>query len=83
MIASDLRAGKTPVIYLHPWDFDAEGRAVEAGALNRFIGNIQVGASWDRLRRLLVRYETRTLLSLNDALAAGFPRDSQTTRETA
>jgi hypothetical protein len=56
------------VIYLHPWDFDPEegGRAV----LNRFIGNVNARKSWERLRRVLARHETRTLLDLHDALAA-------------
>lgn len=83
MIASDLRAGKPPVIYLHPWDFDPEDRAVEAGVLNRFIGNVNVRESWERLRRLLARHETRTLLSALDAFSAIGPPDSRAGRKSA
>jgi len=67
-IDSDLRNGKVPLVYLHPWEFDEEADVVESGALNRFIGNVNVRKSWERLRRLLARYETRTVRSLAEAL---------------
>lgn len=73
MMNSDLRSGKPPMIYLHPWDFEPEPAAVEAGMLNRFIGNVNAGRSWDRLRGLLARHETRTLASFVEAFSAGAP----------
>ena len=47
-----------------------EEQPVETGVLNRFIGNVNAGASWEKLRRLLVRYPTCTLVSLHEKLAA-------------
>ncbi len=73
LIDSDLRRGKTPVIYLHPWEFDPVTTPIEAGVLNRFIGNVNVRKSWDRLDRVLARYETRSLLSAYEDLAGRRP----------
>ena len=70
MMASDLRDGKAPLLYVPPWDFDPEEQPVETGVVNRFIGNVNAAASWDKLRRLLVRYPTCTLLSLYQTHAA-------------
>jgi polysaccharide deacetylase family protein (PEP-CTERM system associated) len=70
LIESDLRRGRSPVIYLHPWDFEREERAVEHGVLSRFIGTVNAGSTWDRLQRLLARHETRTLASAYEAFAA-------------
>jgi polysaccharide deacetylase family protein (PEP-CTERM system associated) len=69
LIDSDIRSGHAPVVYLHPWDFDATDQRVETGLLNRLIGNVNAGSSWGKLRRVLSRYGTRTLASVYDELA--------------
>lgn len=69
LIESDLGRGHTPVVYLHPWDFDAPETPPESGIVNRVIGNVNVRKSWAKLSDLLFRHETRTLLSLRDDLA--------------
>jgi polysaccharide deacetylase family protein (PEP-CTERM system associated) len=69
LIDRDLRDGLTPLIYLHPWDFESASDPPEAGVLNRIIGNVNAERSWDRLRRVLARYETRTVVSLCDSLS--------------
>lgn len=69
LIDSDLRDGHAPMIYLHPWDFDTEERSVEAGVVNRLIGNVNAQESWERLRDILSRYETQTVAGVYDSLA--------------
>lgn len=73
LIDSDLSDGRTPVVYLHPWDFDAAESPVESGVLNRLIGNVNAQKSWERLRGVLTRYETQTLVSAYDFLAGNRP----------
>ena len=71
LIDSDVRAGRAPVVYMHPWEFDRAESPLEDGALNRFIGNVNVASSWDKLRAMLARYETQPLLRVYEALAHG------------
>ena len=66
---SDLRRGRSPVIYLHPWEFDPAETPIETGILNRFIGNVGVRKSWERLDRVLAHHETRPLLGVYEDLA--------------
>jgi polysaccharide deacetylase family protein (PEP-CTERM system associated) len=73
LMSGDRFRGRVPMIYLHPWEFDPDEAPIEAGWLNRFIGNVNVQGSWDKLREMLDRHETRTLLSLHDAIAGGSP----------
>jgi polysaccharide deacetylase family protein (PEP-CTERM system associated) len=73
LIDRDLRKGRTPLIYLHPWDFESAGASVETGVVNRVIATVSTGNSWERLRRLLARYETRTVLSLFESFAGSLP----------
>jgi len=69
LIDGDLRRGRSPVIYLHPWEFDPMETPVETGVLNRFIGNVNVRKSWERLARVIARYETRPLVGVYEDLA--------------
>jgi polysaccharide deacetylase family protein (PEP-CTERM system associated) len=73
LIDRDVRGGHTPVVYLHPWDFASDDRPIEAGILNRVIGNVTTGDVWERLRVLLARYETRSLRDVYDSLASRRP----------
>jgi len=73
LIDRDLRQGHTPVIYLHPWDFESSDAPLEAGFVNRIIGHVNTAKSWERLRGVLHRYETQTVLSAYDAFAARRP----------
>jgi polysaccharide deacetylase family protein (PEP-CTERM system associated) len=70
LIDSDLRRGHSPVIYLHPWEFEGQDAPLETGTLNRFIGNVNAQKSWERLARVLARYETQPLLGVYEELAA-------------
>jgi polysaccharide deacetylase family protein (PEP-CTERM system associated) len=69
-IDSDLRCDRSPVVYMHPWDFEVERDRIETGRLNRFIGNVNAGRSWERLSRLVARYPTRSLANLCASLTA-------------
>jgi polysaccharide deacetylase family protein (PEP-CTERM system associated) len=69
LIDSDSRGGHAPVIYLHPWDFEVEEIPPEDGIVNRLIGNVNARTSWEKLRRMLMRYGTCTLASVYDDLA--------------
>ena len=69
LIDGDLRRGRSPVIYLHPWEFDPVETPIETGILNRFIGNVGVRKSWERLDRVLAHYETRPVVGVYEDLA--------------
>lgn len=68
LMKRDLASEKTPVVYLHPWEFELPKQVSERG-LNRFIANYNIRRTWSRLCDVLDRHETITALDLCDALA--------------
>jgi polysaccharide deacetylase family protein (PEP-CTERM system associated) len=71
LVDSDVSSGHAPVIYMHPWEFDRADPPLEDGAVNRFIANVNVSSSWDKLRAVLTCYQTQPLLRVYEALAHG------------
>ncbi|MBI3922711.1 MAG: polysaccharide deacetylase family protein [Armatimonadetes bacterium] len=53
LLSRELKAGKSPVLYFHPWDFERSPVTMERGLLNKFIGNHNVSNSWGRFVSLL------------------------------
>jgi polysaccharide deacetylase family protein (PEP-CTERM system associated) len=68
LMKRDLARAKTPVVYLHPWEFEPTPDASERG-LNRFIANYNIAHTWSRMLDVLQRHETTTALALSESLA--------------
>ena len=64
LIDRDVRARKTPVVYFHPWEFDADPTPGNVGPLSRFISNHDLAGTWAKFTDLLGRYSTRTMADL-------------------
>ncbi len=60
-IGRNLAEEKIPVIYLHPWDFEANPHMLERTWLQRFIGNYNIEKTWSRFTDLMDDYETITM----------------------
>jgi hypothetical protein len=80
----DLSAGKAPIAYFHPWDFESGSGKMEAGLLNRFIGTHTSGDTWHKFNELLGRYPIctlddyrRTLRDVPEHRGANQPREGQ------
>lgn len=61
LVRADARAGRTPVLYVHPWDFEPAGEVQEQTVLKRVVGNFRVHSAWRRFTTLLCNVETMTL----------------------
>jgi peptidoglycan-N-acetylglucosamine deacetylase len=70
LLRRDLRRGHTPVVYLHPWEFEEAEHVAETGFGNRFIGNHNIRATWPRFRDLLESHETTRAIDLCEAVQA-------------
>ncbi len=84
LVERDLRSGKAPIAYFHPWDFDTEPDRLESGPLNRFIGTWASGDTWHKFRQLVDRYPfralddyRRTLRDVAEYRRADPPRDGE------
>ncbi len=55
-----------PVLYFHPWEFDADQPRLPLGRTARFRTYVGIGRARDRLKNLLVRYGSTRML---DAVA--------------
>lgn len=67
LIDRDIRAGRAPIVYFHPWEFEASGDRMETGLVTRFIGNYNSGRAWSKFTDLVRQYKT---VALGDTLPA-------------
>ena len=61
LIDRDIGAGRSPIVYFHPWEFDPDETRMETGLLDAFIANINSKGTWDAFVDLLARYPTSSL----------------------
>lgn len=62
LIDREIHAGGTPIVYFHPWEFDAGPDRMETGMLDAFIANHKSRDSWARFSDLLSRYRTTAMI---------------------
>jgi polysaccharide deacetylase family protein (PEP-CTERM system associated) len=62
LIQSDVSAGKIPILYFHPWEFEPADECYEISLLNKFIGNYNVERTWKNFTSLLENLETVTMV---------------------
>jgi len=67
-IDRNLAAETIPLVYLHPWDFEANPHIPEGTWLQRFIGNYHIHEAWPRFTKLMDGYETITMGDLYERL---------------
>ncbi len=58
----DIKSGKTPVFYFHPWEFELSPVMLEKGLFNKFIGNYNVSRNWQKFTSLFENISTCTCL---------------------
>ena len=56
----NINAGRIPILYFHPWDFESAPDFLERSYLNRFIGNYNVKKAWKKFDVLLDGLKTIT-----------------------
>lgn len=61
LVNQAIRAGCSPVVYFHPWEFEQVDQPIESGLINRFIGNVNIGRNWEKFMLLTERYECQSL----------------------
>jgi len=71
LIDRDVKAGKAPIVYFHPWEFDSGQTRMEAGLLDAFIANYNSRDTWGRFTDLLARYRTASLGDLLETVESG------------
>jgi len=64
------RKGRSAMLYLHPWEFDAAQPVVPAGALSRFRHRVNLHRTTDKLNTLLAAHRFVPVRDLLDALRA-------------
>ncbi len=64
LIDREIRAGRTPIAYFHPWEFEPDQPRIEVDLLNRFIANYNIDRTWDEFTDLLADYPTVALVDL-------------------
>ena len=57
-----------PVLYFHPWEFDADQPRLPLGRMGRFRTYVGISKSQARLRNLLARYGSRPMGDVADGL---------------
>jgi len=56
-----IRAGRSPVVYFHPWEFEQVDKQIESDFINRFIGNVNIRRNWEKFVLLTERYQCQSL----------------------
>jgi polysaccharide deacetylase family protein (PEP-CTERM system associated) len=64
------------VLYFHPWEFDPDQPSLPLGRATRFRTYVGISRTRDRLRRLLARYGSRTMIDAVAELEAQPPLPS-------
>lgn len=57
----DIRKGRTPVMYFHPWEFADCQDVPEKGVFKRFIAHYGVSRAWEKFKQLILPFECTTL----------------------
>lgn len=71
LFGRDLDHDRTPIVYVHPWEFGARpDTVIESNWLNRFIANYRGSGAWERFVDLVRRNETKTMRDLCEELEA-------------
>lgn len=70
LIDRDISRAKTPIVYIHPWEFDTREARLERGLLMRFIGNHNTEGTWREFTDLLEHYPTISMVEMLDAPVA-------------
>jgi polysaccharide deacetylase family protein (PEP-CTERM system associated) len=65
LMRRDADAGKTPVLYFHPWEFDSGGLPNTPGLFNRWLLDYNTRKNWGRFMEILEGQESMTLLELS------------------
>jgi polysaccharide deacetylase family protein (PEP-CTERM system associated) len=66
---SEKHSAGVPVLYFHPWEFDADQPRLPLGRVGRFRTYVGIKRSRSRLRDLLARYESRPMIDAAEDLA--------------
>ncbi len=67
------RRGQPAMLYLHPWEFDADQPVVPTGALSRFRHRVNLARTAGKLRTLLAAHRFVPVRELLDPLRASAP----------
>ncbi len=70
MIRDTARAGRTPVLYFHPWELEPTDEAIDDGRFKAFIANFRTGDAGAHFKTLVSGYSTTTMLELANRGAA-------------
>ena len=85
LLRCDLKSGRTPLLYFHPWEFEHAPAGMEDRWSYRFIANYQLETAWKKFEALMDGQPTQTIASRyalvcgqgrrTDAVCTSFPTE--------